>query len=283
MKTLFITGGAGYLGSHLVKQSIQWDTHASYLHTAPPVSNRVTYHRCDLSDKDQVLHLLTRLRPSAIIHTACSSQTQKSLTSILPAARNLAEITASMGTHFIHVSTDMVFDGENSPYQEESPPSPLSPYGKAKAQAETEVSGLNPRAVIVRPSLIYGIDPPDHQTQWLLEGMEKGEPVRLFTDEIRCPIWVETLSLALLELVEIDYSGVLHIAGPQPLNRWDFGLAILGMLQRTPTPTVRPSTLAESGLTRPRDLTFDLGKAQILLKTPLLSVTEVHPRLNPPG
>ncbi|MEE8613374.1 MAG: sugar nucleotide-binding protein, partial [Nitrospirales bacterium] len=150
-------------------------------------------------------------------------------------------------------------------------------------QAETEVSCLNPRAVIVRPSLIYGIDPPDHQTQWLLDGMEKGEPVRLFTDEIRCPVWVETLSLALLELVEIDYSGVLHIAGSQALNRWDFGLAILGMLQRTPTPTVRPSALAESGLTRPRNLTLDLGKAQILLKTPLLSVTEVSHMLNPQG
>lgn len=281
MKTLFITGGTGYLGSHIAKSSTQWNTHTSYLHTDPPPSNRVTYHHCDLSEKDQLLHLLNNLRPSAIIHTACSNQTQKGLASILPAAKNLAQATASMGIHFIHVSTDVVFDGKNPPYQEEAAHSPLSRYGKAKAQAETEIICINHRAIIVRPSLIYGINPPDHHTRWLLDKMEKEEPVRLFTDEIRCPIWVETLSLALLELAEIDYSGVLHIVGPQALSRWDFGLAILGMLQRTLTHTVRPSTLAESSFTRPRNLTLDHGKAQKLLKTPFLSVDEVRQRLSP--
>ena len=123
------------------------------------------------------------------------------------------------------------------------------------------------------------LTPIDHQTRWLLEGIANGDIIRLFTDEIRCPIWVRTLALALLELVEEDYNGILHIAGPQPLNRWDFGLAILTMHNHVSTQYVQPSSIAESGLVRPRNLTFNIEKAQRMLKTPLLSVTEVQKQI----
>src|SRR6266536_4806795 len=112
----------------------------------------------------------------------------------------------------------MVFNGESAPYAETDPTYPMSPYGKAKAEAEEAVCKLYPQAVIVRSSLIYGIDPPDHQTRWLLEKSRGLESVKLFTDEVRSPIWVTTLCRVLLELTATSHTGLLHVGSPVPVN-----------------------------------------------------------------
>jgi len=277
--TLLITGGSGYLGSQIIRFAENWSIHATYLHHPPTPSQEVTFHQCDLRDLKQDEQLLTEVNPSVIVHTACSNQSQDNLHSILPAARHLSECAAMINARFIHVSTDLVFDGQDGPYTEEAIPSPLSEYGQSKAEAEDIVRTHNPKSLIVRPSLIYGIDPIDHQTRWLLKGIDEQQPVTLFTDEFRSPIWVNTLSQALLELADHPVTGILHLAGSQSLNRWEFGQGILKMLKRTTPPNVVPSTIKESGLIRPHNLILDISKAQSLLKTPLLSVAEVTQHL----
>ena len=278
-ETLLITGGSGYLGSHIVRMARRGAVHAIYFHHRPTPFPNVTLHQCDLRKPDHVHQLLMEIRPSVVIHTACSNQNQGNLDSIIPAARNLTQAAFKTNTRLIHVSTDLVFDGRHAPYSETARPSPLSEYGQAKAQAEAIVMTHGKNALIVRPSLIYGVDPIDHQTRWLLQGIQDNQPVRLFTDEWRSPIWVNTLSQALLELAESDATGVLHLGGPQALNRWEFGQAMLKMLKMNTPPNVAPSTMKESGLIRPQDLTLDIAKAQRLLKTPLLSVAEVMSRV----
>lgn len=275
---LLITGGSGYLGSHIIRMAEHWSAHATYLHNTPTPSQNVTFHQCDLREREQVEKLLKEICPSVIIHTACSNQNQKNLDSILPAALNLAEAAIKTNARLIHISTDLVFDGQHGPYSEEARPSPLSEYGRAKAQSEEIILTYNPKALVVRPSLIYGIEPIDHQTRWLIKGIEDNQPIRLFTDEFRSPIWVNTLSPALLELAETTVTGILHLAGNQALNRWEFGQAMLKMLKRVTPPNVVPSTIKESGMIRPLNLTLDITKAQRFLKTPLLSVAEVTSR-----
>ena len=180
------------------------------------------------------------------------------------------------------MSTDFIFNGQHAPYTEESPVAPLSNYGRAKAKAEEIVQIHNKNALIVRPSLIYGLDPIDCHSQWLVNGIEQNQLVKLFTDEFRSPIWVNTLSHALLELAESMVTGILHLAGTETLNRWDFGKAILKMLKRDMPDNVKPSTIKESGLVRPSNLALKVNKAQRILKTPLLSVSEVTLKLCQP-
>ena len=168
----------------------------------------------------------------------------------------------------------------SAPYHEEDRPYPLHPYGKAKTAAEQIVSTVCPESIIIRSSLMYGIDPYDHQTRWLVQGIEKEEPIRLFTDEIRSPIWVENLARAILELSTLCYTGILHLAGPEALNRWDFGMAILKLLKQRSKSNVQPSTIAESGMIRPKNLALRIEKARALLKTPLMSVSDVMHQLH---
>jgi dTDP-4-dehydrorhamnose reductase len=279
-KTLFITGGAGYLGQHLISCATSWRTHATFFKSQPPASLPARWHHCDLRDYERVRSLITSVHPDVIIHTACSSRSTEGIEAIVPAARHLAQVAKGSSCRLIHLSTDLVFDGEDAPYHEQSLPKPISEYGRAKTEAEHIIATLFPQAVIVRTSLMYGLDPVDHQTRWLLDGINKGQIVRLFTDEIRCPIWVNTLTECLLELTRTDFSGMLNIAGPEPLTRWDFGLGILSLHNRIPSERIVPSTRAEAGVTRPRDLTLNIEKAQTSLKTPLLSLREVRHHLS---
>lgn len=68
----------------------------------------------------------------------------------------LAMTAAKQGVRLVHVSSDAVFSGARVHYDESSLPDPISPYGAAKAAAETGVLAVYPEAVVARTSLIIG-------------------------------------------------------------------------------------------------------------------------------
>lgn len=278
MKRLLITGGSGYLGMRLLQLADltdRWETHTTYFQNPIPHPRA---HRLDLRDRAATESLIAHLHPDVILHQAVSPRTVESIAAIVPSARHIMDLAIDHHIRLLHVSTDMVFDGENPPYDDDAPPAPLTPYAAAKAQVESLLMNTMPDEVlIVRPSLIYGFDPIDKQTGWLVDGLKSGATVRLFTDEIRCPIWVDTTALALLELADSAHTGRLNLVGP-PLNRWDFGMMMLKYLHLKPGPNLIKSTVVESGQIRPRNLTLRNEKAKRWLKTPILSVDEVGQR-----
>ena len=276
---LLITGGAGFLGTHLLQQASYFTATGTLHSTAATSIPGVFFHVCDLQQTQGVRILLDRVRPEIIIHTACSDQ-GGNLSAIASAAGLLALLSAERQIRFIHLSTDQVFDGTAAPYTEQDAPSPINPYGTAKAQAEDLVRSLNPQATIVRTSLLYGLHTPDRQTQQLIQTIQTGESYRLFIDEFRCPIWVKNLADALLELATKDYAGILHVGGPKSLNRWELGMELLEHFGITPTPNIQKGTIEESGLVRPPNLTLDSSSAQQILHTSLLSLPEARKKAN---
>jgi dTDP-4-dehydrorhamnose reductase len=275
-KNLLITGGSGYLGTHLIRaaQAAGWKVYATY-HSRPFGLVRGTAVPLDLRDPDKTRAVIRNIHPKAVIHTACSNRGEQAL-NIVPAAMSVASAAHEYGWRLVHVSSDMVFDGEHAPYTDESPRNPANSYGRAKAEAETVVNDLYPPAVIVRPSLIWSLAPLDHQTRWLVEGVKRREPVTLFTDEYRCPIHVLDLCAALLELAaKPDLQGPMNLGGGQALTRWDFGLKLLATLRLPALPYLVRGTTKESGLERPRDLTMISARATQLLNTKLRGVDDV--------
>ena len=107
-----------------------------------------------------------------------------------------------------------------------APVTPIHAYGRAKADAEALVAA-HADHVIVRTSLIYGLEVMDRGTAWIAAALRRGEPVTLFTDQLRNPVWVQTLCRACLELAGHSYRGILHVAGDQVMSRADFGVRML--------------------------------------------------------
>jgi dTDP-4-dehydrorhamnose reductase len=274
---LLITGGAGYVGAHLLPRAVAagWEV-CTTTHTQPATPGPHRSQRVDLTDESAVRALFAEEQPDAIIHTACSNRTPANIAAIVPAARHIAAAASEHRSRLVHLSTDLVFDGEHSPYTDESPTNPIMPYGKAKAEAEAIVAVADPSAVMVRPSLIWSLDPLDAATTWLAESARNGAPVTLYTDEVRCPVHLDDLVEALLELSgRHDISGPMNMVGPQALNRWEFGSRLLKALGLAPGPNVVSGTIAGSGLVRSRNLTLRTRRAQAELKTRLRGVDEV--------
>lgn len=281
MNTLLITGGSGYLGSHLVKQARKrWRVVATYFsHPIDLSGGRVV--PLDVTDGKAVSRLLVELRPDAIIHTAADMSTPDAMqTVIVEGTHHIVTAAAAIGTRLIHLSTDALFDGEQAPYVESDPPHPITPYGRAKAAAEQAVVETHPAAAIVRTSLIYGFDPIDARTAWVVNSLHQARPITLYTDEIRCPVWVTQLAAALLELAEGEEGGTWHLAGPQPLSRYEFGEKLARIYNLDPA-GITSGLSRESGQVRPRNCTLDVGKAQRRLRSPLWGVDEVLARVKP--
>lgn len=274
-KRLLVTGGAGFLGNHLLRQATHFISAGTLHHTPSTSLPGVTFHVCDLQNPGEVRVLLDRVQPDVIIHAACSEQ-GKGIEAIVPAAGLLALQAAERDIRFIHLSTDQVFDGTSAPYTEESPTNPLHVYGEAKVQAEELILSLNPQATIVRTSLLYDLRTPDRQTTRLIESTKTGERYRLFVDEFRCPIWVENLAEVLLEVATKDVPGILHLGGPERLNRWELGMGLLQHFGVTRTSNIQKGTIEESDLVRPKNLTMDSSRAERLLQTPRFSLQEAR-------
>jgi dTDP-4-dehydrorhamnose reductase len=253
---LLITGGAGYLATELIRLA-DHEVVATYNNALP--ANRADAHRLDVRRRVDVEAMMREVRPDAIINTAYR---QSDWSTTADGAANLA--AAACGARFIQVSSDAVFSGENSPYDELSLPDPVTSYGAAKAAAETAVRAIDPTAVIARTSLIVGNGNSEHEQ--LVHRLGAGAPGKLFTDNIRCPVHVTDLALALLELLASDYVGVAHLGGPEPISRYDMGrlIAIRDGLD--------PATLPCGS--RPSDIRLDSGVTQRRLNTRLRGVSE---------
>lgn len=272
---ILITGGAGLLGSELIARAPAGvELHATQRRT--PVTGAQA-HTIELSDVDATGALLGRLRPDLVIHTAYSQSVETAERDILRATESLVHACARGGCDLVHVSTDAVFDGEHAPYAEAGEPAPVHAYGRWKAAAERAVRERLPHAAIIRTSLIVRADPPDSGSAWVLDGLRRGEPVRLFVDELRCPIAVEDLASQLWELAALPASaraGLWHLAGPEAVSRYTLGV-LLARRHGVDADAIIPARSLGAGLQRPRDLRLLTTRVDRELRTRVRPISEV--------
>lgn len=270
MRRLLITGGSGYLGQHLVPRAADhYDLHYTYFHDDPLALSSAS--RLDLLDRSAVLRLAEQIRPDAIIHTAGSNRSSNMEAVIVDGTQHIVEAAGLIGARLIHLSTDVVFDGLQGPYREEDPVNPRHPYGRAKAASEKVVMAYDDH-VVIRTSLIYGLGIMDRSTEWIVDGLRKGRTVTLFEDQWRNPVWAHSLSLACLELLELSFRGILHVAGRQAMTRAEFGQKLLDWWAIENRTGLR---FGPSDERWPRDCRLDTTLAQQVLTTSLPGLDEV--------
>jgi dTDP-4-dehydrorhamnose reductase len=291
-RTLLL-GGGGFLGARVAlaceRASTGSDGAGAVIACArTPVPllaglRRVRTRPLDARAPGALEELLDELRPTRVLNAAALSRggdcerdpaLAQRLNADLPG--QLARAARERGFRLVHVSTDLVFGGrppQGERFAEDEAPSPVDVYGRSKVAGEERVLAADPSACVVRLPLLYG-DSCGREigaSDALLAALARGERPLLFEDEHRTPLDVDVAACALLEVLETEASGVLHVAGAERLSRWELGLLVVEHLgDPTDRARLRRGTRADVGLTgRAADASLDGARARELLATPL--------------
>ncbi|MBK8557844.1 MAG: dTDP-glucose 4,6-dehydratase [Lewinellaceae bacterium] len=163
-KSILVTGGAGFIGSHLVRLLVQKYpdyhivnldalTYAGNLDNLADVADAAnyTFEQADIRDRDALTALFEKYRFDGVVHLAAESHVDRSIANPLEFVEtnvlgtvNLLTIAerfwrgAMEGKRFYHVSTDEVYGslGDEGFFTEETPYDPRSPYSASKASSD---------------------------------------------------------------------------------------------------------------------------------------------------
>jgi dTDP-4-dehydrorhamnose reductase len=270
MQRLLITGASGQLGAYLLRAAVHGTRHVTaWSGTRCEERFGVSVRPVDLTNHNSVTAAFRETDPQAVIHAAalarvadCHRDPALARRVNRDASAHLAALCADSGARLVHVSTDLVFDGERAPYREDDAPAPVSVYGCTKWEAEQAVLTAA-RSLVVRVSLLFGPTLCDRPTFFdeQVSALRTGRRVTLFTDEWRTPLDYPTAAEALVGLIESDLTGVLHLGGAERLSRLEMGQRLAAFLgggaeaihavRREDVPSPEP---------RPRDTSLDSGR-----------------------
>lgn len=126
-------------------------------------------------------------------------------------AGNVAKACAAQGALMIHLSTDYVFAGDaTEPYREDTPPAPLSAYGRSKAAGEAEVIASGAEHLLVRTGWLYGASGTCFPRTIARIARERGA-VSVVADQFGQPTWTRDVVQYIVALVEAEApSGTYH-------------------------------------------------------------------------
>lgn len=229
---ILITGSNGLLGQKLVYK-LKQKPNITLIATARGENRLVdksgyVYDSLDITDYNNVKSVFEKHKPDVIINTAamtnvdaCETDREGALlmnaTSVEYQVRVLESLqNDTYKPHFIHLSTDFIFDGTHGPLTEEEKPNPLSYYAETKLKAEEIVQASKLKWAMARTVLVYGI--VDNMSRsnivlWVKQNLEQGKKINVVDDQFRTPTLAEDLADGCILIAEKGATGIFNISG----------------------------------------------------------------------
>lgn len=282
-----VTGASGQLGSTVLFRLAEaghevWGWSGSEDEKRGPFLLRAV----DLRDEPTVMQRLAEADPEVVIHAAAVSSAEAvrrdpafGRAVNTEATARLAAWCGTRGRRLIYTSTDLVFEGTKSWYREEDAAEPILEYGRTKRDAEPAVLAI-PRGLVARMSLMYGPSRSGRPSYYerTIAGLREGVAQTFFEDEFRTPLALESAAAILVRLAESDVQGLLHVAGPERVSRFDLVRRQAMALGLDPA-LVRANRQADLTFAEPRPADVSLETAKLRNLFPDLPLPKIEEAL----
>lgn len=180
----------------------------------------------DLGDGVALRRLFAETRPAMIIH--CAGVCDVGMCERAPGFAHEVNVEgtrvllehAPPQTRIVYCSSDHVFGGDHGPYYEDSPPQPISVYGRTRVAAERLVLA-RPGAVVVRAGLWIGPSATGRigHLDWLRHRHRHDLPMTIVSDEHRSAVWAEDAAARVWAIARSGITGVRHITATRTVSR----------------------------------------------------------------
>ncbi len=231
---ILITGSNGLLGQKLVYK-LRNKLGVDCIATARGENRLIKqdgYQYCslDITNQQNVIQVFTKFLPDVIINTAamtnvdaCETERENALLMNATSVKYQVNVLESLKSnhteynpHFIHLSTDFIFDGTHGPLNENEKPNPLSYYAETKLEAEKTVMASTLNWAIARTVLVFGI--VDNMSRsnivlWVKSNLEQGKTINVVDDQFRTPTLAEDLADGCILIAEKKAKGIYNISG----------------------------------------------------------------------
>jgi dTDP-4-dehydrorhamnose reductase len=274
MQKLLITGASGFLGWYLCQSAqTEWEVYGTYHRQAvyQKTGQQAGVHAIsiDLTDGDALKTLFATVQPDAVIHAAamsrpndCQDDPVRSYQMNVVASCTLAELCEAAGIPCVFTSSELVFDGQNPPYREGDPVSPINLYGEQKVAAELGMLDRCSQMLVCRMPLMFG-NVPHAQSfiQPFIARLRSGDRLNVFIDEFRTPVSGEDAARGILQMMD-KVRGRVHLGGKERMSRYKFGQHLVAALD-LPETLLNPCRQADIPMSAPRapDVSLDSSLA----------------------
>ncbi len=264
-----ITGGGGQLASDLA--TLLGDDAVALPHA-----------ELDIDDPAAVERVLADVQPDVIFNCAafhnvdqCEREPDQSWTTNVRAVMALAKDPAKL----VHLSTNYVFDGRRSaPYREDDVPSPRSVYALTKLAGEYAALGYAHDSLVVRSGGLYGFagnaSKGGNFVQRMISRAREQSELKMVADQRLQPTFTEDLARALVDAVERDVKGVLHLVNEGAMSWHEFTAAIMENAGIDVPIEAVTTTIPEGGVDRPLNGVLARPRADALGLPKLRPVTD---------
>jgi dTDP-4-dehydrorhamnose reductase len=260
-----ITGGAGQLGHDLTEL------------LGPDSAFPYTHAELDVADEAAVERAFAEVDPDVVFNCAafhnvdeCETAVEEAWRINVLAVRNLA----GRGVPLVHISTNYVFDGEREePYPEHHPPSPMSYYALSKLAGEHAALAYGERPLVVRGAGLYGTQGNASKggnfVQRIIAAAERNGKLAVVADQRLQPTFTVDLAKALVEAVEAEAEGVLHLTAGGECSWHEYTETIMELAGIDVPVEATETTVPEGGAARPLNGVLARPRADQLGLTPL--------------
>jgi dTDP-4-dehydrorhamnose reductase len=253
MGLVLITGGGGQLASDLDELL------ADRAEVSAPSRAEL-----DITDDEAMRQTFDSVGPELVFNCAafhnvevCETEEDRSFAVNARAVKRLAQRCEEAGARLVHLSTNYVFDGRQStPYAEHDAPSPRSVYALSKLAGEYAALAYCSRALVVRTAGLYGVHGSASKggnfvTRMVSRARESGAQLRMVADQRLSPTFTADLAPALVDGVEREATGIVHLTSSGACSWHEFTVEIMRLAGIDVAVEAVDTTIPPGGADRP--------------------------------